>query len=102
MELIPFSGNAPENPQPLSPGTVQGIFITMSVEDETRLDFLSKVRRWFANRPEVALVDRGSTDKQSYFFIILEWHGYAIDPLFIAILEEEEAIEDYTVYGRSV
>jgi hypothetical protein len=100
MELIPYTGSPPSAQEPLQPGMVQGIIIILLAEDEKRLDLLAKIRRWFANRPEVVLVDRGSTDKQGYFFIILEWDGYAVDPLFIAILEEEDAIEDYTIYGR--
>lgn len=96
MDLIPYTGSAPEVQQPT--GMVQGIIITLSPEDDARLDLLSKIRRWFANRPEVTFIDHGSTDKQNLFFLILEWDGY--DPLFIAILEEEDAIVDYTIYGR--
>jgi hypothetical protein len=98
MDLVPYTGGVPELQE--STGMVQGIIITLSPDDENRLDLLSKIRRWFADRSEVTLVDRGSTDKQDLFFIILEWDGYAIDPLFIAILDEEDAIMDYTIYGR--
>ena len=98
MDLIPYTGATPEVQQVTD--ITQGVIIMLSPEDEQRLDLLSKIRRWFANRPEVTLVDRGSTDKQELFFILLEWDGYAIDPLFIAILEEEDAIIEYTIYGR--
>ena len=98
MDLIPSTGSAPEVQQ--STGMVQGIIITLSPEDDARLGLLSKIRKWFANRSEVTFIDHGSTDKQELFFMILEWDGYAIDPLFIAILEEEDAIVDYTIYGR--
>lgn len=102
MELIPYTGSPPATVQPLEQGTVQGVVITLLAEDETRLNLLSKIGYWFADRPEVSLVDHGLTDKRGLRYIILEWDGYEVDPLFTAILDEESLIEDFTVYTREV
>jgi len=100
MDLIPYTGEAPERQQQLRSDMVQGVMITMLAEDETRLNLLSKIGYWFADRPEVSLIDHGVTDKQGLRYIVLEWNGYDVDPLFLAILDEEALIEDYTVYTR--
>ena len=38
------------------------------------------------------------TDKQGLGYIMIEWQDYEIDPLFLAILRDEDLVEDYTIY----
>lgn len=47
------------------------------------------------------LVATGRSNKGNHGFIILEWEYCQIDPLFLAILEDEEMVEDYSVYART-
>ncbi|EFH86576.1 hypothetical protein [Ktedonobacter racemifer] len=80
-------------------GVYQGVHFTVAVE---RLDWLlGKIKAWFANRDEVILVATGRSGKGNLGFIILEWEYCHIDPLFLAILEDEELVEDYSVYART-
>jgi hypothetical protein len=82
------------------PGQVQGVYIALSPEslDDTSERFAG----WFLGREEVTLVDAGTSDKEGVGFLLMEWSECEIDPLFLAILREEEMIEDYTVYGRDL
>jgi hypothetical protein len=80
------------------PGQVQGVYISLSQEE---LDAtLEKFTGWFSEREEVFIVDSGTSDKQDLGFIIIEWEQCQIDALFLAILRDDESIEDYTAYGR--
>ena len=102
QQLVPYSFNTAVLPstQPGDelPGRFQGVHFTVS----TDIDFLlGKIEQWFEDRDEVILVDNGTTAR-GLGFIILEWEGYEIDRLFLAILQNEESIEDYTVYTRRV
>src|SRR5437899_5978129 len=89
----------PATPQPLAQGEVQGVFLTIS-PDMPYEQLLAKIEGWFEGRSEVVIVDYGTTDKLELGYIIIEWLGYAVDDLFIAILRDEDLIEDYTVYTR--
>lgn len=80
------------------PGQCQGVYFTLPVE--MACDLLAKIEGWFAGREEVVLVDAGTTDKTGLGFVLLEWQECAIDPLFLAILRDEDLIADYTVYSR--
>jgi len=74
--------------------------VHFTVVDQDSLEMLlDKIRRWFAERDEVILVDHGITAKE-LGFVVLEWEGYAVDPLFIAILQHEDIVDDYTIYTR--
>jgi len=80
------------------PGRFQGVHFTVA----TDIDFLlGKIEQWFEDRHEVILVDSGTT-AQGLGFIILEWEEREIDQLFLAILSNEESVEDFTVYTRRV
>ncbi|HEY7415361.1 MAG TPA: hypothetical protein VH593_09225 [Ktedonobacteraceae bacterium] len=102
-ELVPYSFTADLLPStqggPL-PDEIgrQGVHFTMPTEVYEQL--LAKVEGWFAGRVDVSLVDHGITTKGNLGFIILEWIGVEIDTLFLAILRDEELIEDVTVYDR--
>jgi len=100
MNLVPHLGGAvmPRTGMPLD--GVQCVFFTMSLDFYQML--LEKIAGWFDGRAEVSLTDHGTTDKQGLGFLVLEWQGYEIDPLFLAILRDEEAVEDYTIYSREV
>lgn len=101
QQLVPYSFNTAVLPpaqqgNELPPGRFQGVHFTVSTE----IDFLlGKIEQWFEDRDEVILVDNGTTAK-GLGFIILEWEGYEIDRLFLRILENEETVEDFTVYTR--
>ncbi len=78
----------------------QGVFLTLDADKlETTL---ATFERWFADREDVIFVDAGTTDKTGLGFLIMEWTGYEIDPLFLSILDDADFIEDYTAYGREV
>ncbi len=83
----------------LQPGEYQGVHFTMVAEQQAWV--LEKIQRWFEDRDEIILVDSGMTSKAELGFITLEWDGCQIDPLFLAILRDEDFIEDYAVYIRS-
>ena len=85
--------------QPLAPGEIQGVFFTIS-PDMPHEQLLAKVEGWFEGRDEVVIADYGVTDKLELGYILIEWIGYEIDELFLAILRDEDLIEDYTVYTR--
>src|SRR5436305_824135 len=63
---------------------------------------IAKLARWFAGREEIDIVDVGVSDKQGLGFLIIEWLECEIDPLFLAILRDEEMVGDFTVYGRNL
>src|SRR5947207_1748759 len=98
MDMVPYTPMQPQTSQPLAPGTNQAVHITM---DESDLDWmLAKFDRWFSGRSEIIQVDNGTSDKQGLGFVLLEWEGCLIDPLFLKILEEETRVIDFTVYDR--
>ena len=99
QEMIPYSFSMaayPHTQQPVIPGQVHGVYIALH-PDHCEV-ILAKVMGWFEGRPEIDLVDSGISDKAGLGYIILEWVEYAIDPLFLAILRDEELVADYTVY----
>jgi len=79
---------------------VQGVYCTVAADGFA--DLLTTVESWFADRIDVALVDSGTTDKLNLSYFMLEWIEREVDPLFLAILREDERIEDYTLYVREV
>jgi hypothetical protein len=102
QQLVPYSMNTDIGPlspnvEPL-PGKCQVIHFTL-VDAESFTMLLDKIRRWFAKRDEVLLVDHGTTGS-GLGFVVMEWEEYAIDPLFIAFLEHEDFIDDYSIYTR--
>jgi hypothetical protein len=103
-ELLPYSFptelEAPTELTPLPGGESQGVYFTLP--EDLYEDLLARVEGWFADRDEVAIVDYGTTDKQGLGYIMIEWQDYEIDPLFLAILRDEDLVEDYTVYSVEV
>jgi hypothetical protein len=80
------------------PGMYQGVMFTI---DPAHLEgIIGKIESWFTDRDEITLIDYGLSDKQGTGVIILEWTDYEIDPLFLAILRDEELVTDYVVYNR--
>jgi hypothetical protein len=78
------------------PGQVEGVSFT--VELDILEPLIASIARWFEGRAEVRLVDYGTTDKQGLGYLMLEWDECRVDPLFLAILRDEETVLDYTVY----
>lgn len=102
-DIVPYSFETEDLPaavgQPL-PGQYQGVYFTLT--DEMPAEWLlAKMEQWFSGRGEIILVDHGTTAKD-LAFIILEWEECAIDPLFLAILEHEDGVDDYSVYERDM
>lgn len=105
MGLIPHSFNGiteyPRSRQlPTIPGQAQGVYITL--HPDVLDDISEKMAGWFRGREEIDIVDVGVSDKQGLGFVIIEWLECEIDPLFLAILRDEELVGDYTVYGRNL
>jgi hypothetical protein len=101
-DIVPsYSFQSPDLPVPqvvAQPGMFQGVYFTINPD---QLEWIiSKIEGWFDDRDEVILIDYGISDKQEIGVVILEWDGYEIDPLFIAILRDEELVIDYCVYNR--
>ncbi len=115
MDIIPYSPGStliprtyssdtitvlPPSPQGrLLPGQVQGVNITFLADPQF---LLNKIRGWFADRDEVELADHGVSDKKGLPYIMIEWYEVEVDTLFLAILRDEEIIDDYTVYTRNL
>lgn len=103
QEVIPTFATdllPPSQGSPIVLDQVQGVYFL--VEPEITETILAKVARWFDSRSEVRYVDHGTTDKQGDGYIILEWIGREIDPLFLAILRDDELVIDYTPYIRTI
>ncbi len=102
-ELIPYSFGSEvlptETERILEPGMLQGVHFTVPVAQ--REWFIKKIESWFEGRDEVILVDSGISSKAGLGYIILEWEECEINPLFLAILRDEDLVEDYSVYIRS-
>lgn len=92
-QLVPYSFNTP-----VLPDQYQVVHFTLV--DPDLLDMLlDKIRLWFSERDEVLLVDHGTT-AAGPGFVVMEWEGCTVDPLFLAILKHEEAVDDVSVYTR--
>lgn len=105
--IVPYSfSGMTEYPRPrpapvlTRPGLAVTIHITLhpDVVDATA----TKLEQWFAGRDEVQLIDAGISDKASLGFIIMEWMECDIDELFLSILDSEETVADYCLYGRKL
>ena len=78
---------------------MQGV---MFIVEPNQLEWIiNKIEGWFDERDEIILIDYGISDKQGTGVVILEWEYVEIDPLFLAILRDEELVIDYAVYNRS-
>jgi hypothetical protein len=101
--IVPsYSFHSPNLPVPTEQqhheGMMYGVIFTMQQEN---LDFImDKIEAWFDDRDEIILIDNHISGKQELAFISLEWQGCEIDPLFLAILREEDVILDYYPYER--
>jgi hypothetical protein len=101
QEMIPYSFSMaayPHAQQPETPGQTQGVYLSLHPDYHELI--LGKIMGWFEGRPEIDLIDTGVSDKAGVGYIMLEWVEHAIDPLFLAILRDEELVADYTVYIR--
>ena len=103
MAIVPYSFNTPVLPpsqsEPL-PGKCQVVHFTI-LDPESLENLLDKVRRWFSRADEVLLVDHGTT-ASGLGFVVMEWEEWTINPLFLAILEHEEVVDDFSVYTRDL
>ena len=97
-----YSFQIPDLPAPQSvaqPGMMQGVVFTV---DQSQLEWIiNKIEGWFQDRDEIILIDYGISDKKEIGTVILEWEYIEIDPLFLAILRDEELVIDYAVYNRA-
>ncbi len=83
-----------------APGQAQGVYIVLHPENIDAIE--EKFQQWFEARPEVLIVDLGTSEMQGIGFIILEWMECAIDPLFLSILRTEDFCGDYSTYIRTL
>lgn len=92
-DLLPPAGDALA-----TPGLVQGVVLTLPADlvEET----VAQCFRWFADRDEITLIDQGISAKAEQGYLVLEWEGCEIDPLFLALLRDDEDILDYLLYER--
>jgi hypothetical protein len=100
-DIIPYSFRSdllPRQNRREQPGMYQGVMFTINPEHLEGI--IGKIESWFTDRDEITLVDHGMSDKQGTGVIILEWTDYEIDPLFLAILRDDELVIDYVVYNR--
>ena len=105
MSMVPYPftdvATLPQSPQgALLRGQAQGVYISLISPDIQFI--LNKIIGWFRDRDEIELIDYGTSDKVGYGYIILEWLECEADRLFLAILRDEEAVADYTVYTRDL
>ncbi len=105
MDIVPYSFNITTLPRQSRrggelPGQTQGIYIALTSTDYQFI--LNKIIGWFRDCDEVELIDHGVSDKQGLGYIILEWEECEVDRLFLNILRDEEIVEDYTIYTRSL
>ena len=61
-----------------------------------------KMAGWFVGRQEVQIIDFGTSDKQGLGFIMVKWRECEMDPLFLALLRDEELVGDDTVYSHNL
>ncbi|SRR6266487_2679143 len=99
-EMVPYTfgnGVLPQSSgEALPAGTYQGVHFTL---EGPIGPLLEKIEAWFEDRDEVILVAHGVTVR-GLGYIIMEWEECEIDPLFLAILDHEDIIDDYSVYNR--
>lgn len=103
-DIVPYSFEAESLPQSLGqplPGRYEGVHFTIS-DDMSGEWLLDKIQQWFAGRGEIILVNYDISAKRGLTFVVMEWEECEIDPLFLAILKHEEAIDDYCVYIRDM
>src|SRR5687768_9313895 len=100
MDLIPYSALSRSSDLALQPGTRQGVYILLGMEN--REAFFKELESWFSERDEVSFVDIGITDKRGLGYIILEWADCLPDQLLLDILRNKDQIIDFTVYSREV
>jgi hypothetical protein len=91
-EMIPL-----RDPTISDPG-FNGVHFTFSAAQREFLH--SKLEAWFEDRDEVILVDEGDCEKSDLCYIVMEWDNCEVDPLFLAILRDEDIIEDFSTYFR--
>src|SRR5215472_18158283 len=100
---VPYSFETEDLPKSVgqpSPGKYQCVHFTLTNDMEASW-LLNKIHQWFAGRGEIILVDHGRSAK-GLAFIVMEWEEVEIDPLFLAILEHEDSVDDYGVYERDM
>jgi hypothetical protein len=75
--------------------------VHFTIQPDHALLILTRIESWFAGRDEIILVDEGACLKSGLPYIVMEWDNCEIDPLFLAILRDDEMINDFSVYFRS-
>ena len=111
MQVMPYAGDdlftgvaeygRPASPPEITrPGQAVGLYIML--HPDAVAGAAEKFGLWFARRQEVRIVDVGTSDKVHVGFVLMEWMQCDVDPLFLDILEAEEAIADYTLFGRAL
>src|SRR5450631_4158056 len=92
-DLLPSANTAP-----LAPGQYHAVHFLVSADQLAW--HLEKIEIWFDDRDEVILVGSGIS-MEGEGFIVMEWEECEIDPLFLKILEHEDAVTDVCLYVRA-
>ncbi len=105
MNVVPYAFDTdiqyvPSAQPQTAPGQAQGVYIVVHPDNVDTIE--EKFQQWFEARPEVEIVDLGTSEMQGIGFIILEWMECAVDPLFLSILRTEEFCGDYSTYIRTL
>lgn len=93
MDVLPI----PDEPELLPARQYQGVHFTMAEADMEWV--LERIEMWVAEREDVILVGQGVT-AMGMGFLLLEWDGRAIDPIFLSVLRHDDTVEDFSVYTR--
>jgi len=100
-DIVPsYSFQSPELPAPQAVEYAGAQGVVFLIEPDQLEMIISKIEGWFDERDEIVLVDYGQSDKKGIGTVILEWEGFEIDTLFLAILRDDELVFDYAVYTR--
>jgi hypothetical protein len=111
MQMMPYAGDdlftgVAEYAQPASPPEItrpgQAVGLYIMLHPDVVEGAAAKFQQWFARRLEVRIVDVGTSDKVHLGFVLMEWIECDVDQLFLDILESEEAVADYTLFGRTL
>lgn len=98
FSTVEYSSRSTPVPSVTRAGLAVGIHIL--VHPDATDAAADKFERWFARRSEVRIIDVSHLEKTKVGVITLEWLECDVDQLFLDILDDEESIADYSLYGR--
>ncbi|SRR5579883_1552024 len=80
-------------------GQIATVHCTFAQEaDVTAL--LNRIRSWYRDRDDVALIASGHETACGLPYAVLEWTECSPDEAFLSVLLHDTEVEDYTVWAR--